>query len=90
MSEFGRKVTPDHDGRIHVIWRPECESVCLDVTDTGIPVQDLAWIFERLYRVDKPPSRKIGDTGLGLSIVKDLVRECHCVPGAVSRRQMPG
>src|SRR5690625_4555532 len=42
----------------------------------GIPEQDLPYIFDRLYRVEKSRSRSSGGSGLGLSITKEIV-ESH-------------
>ena len=47
----------------------------LVVTDNGpgIPKENLPYIFDRFYRVDKARDRMTGGTGLGLSIVHQLV-----------------
>lgn len=49
--------------------------VLLQVTDSGggIPTEDLPRVFSRLYRADNPLIQGVGDTGVGLSVAKNLV-----------------
>ena len=59
------------------VYRKEGKSV-ISVTDVGIgiPPEDIQFIFEKLYRVEKSRSRNSGGSGIGLAIVKELV-EAH-------------
>ena len=69
------KYTPD-GGYVKVTARPDKEWVEIRVEDDGIgiPPGDMERIFERFYRVDKARSRQMGSTGLGLSIVKHIIK----------------
>ena len=52
--------------------------VSISVHNTGsfIPQEDLTRVFERFFQVDRARTRKGGSSGLGLSIVKEIV-EAH-------------
>lgn len=52
--------------------------ILTEVSDNGIGIapQHLKHLFDRFYRVDRNRSRDVGETGLGLSIVKHIL-EAH-------------
>jgi signal transduction histidine kinase len=65
-------------GTINVNAVAQGDWVEVSVSDTGegIPAEDLPYIFDRFYRVDKSRARATGGSGLGLTIAKRLV-EAH-------------
>jgi signal transduction histidine kinase len=63
-------------GRVSVGVRREGDQAMLEVEDTGMGIapDDLRHIFTRFWRGDRSRSRATGGAGIGLSIVRELVR----------------
>ena len=61
--------------------------LCLSNSGPGIPKEDLEGVFEQFYRVEKSRSVKYGGAGLGLAIVREIIR-LH--KGTVSIDSAPG
>lgn len=65
-----------HGGQLHVQLKQDGQFVDFIVTNEGISIAsaDLSRIGERFFRTDKARNRTTGGSGLGLSIVKEIVR----------------
>ena len=68
-----------HGGDLTISLSSDNGNAFIHVTDTGmgIPKEALDHIFERFYRVDKARSRSTGGSGLGLSIVRNIIKRNH-------------
>jgi len=78
LIENAVRHTP-HGGTIRVSARRAGDgAVQASVHNTGsvIPAEDLSRVFERFFQVDRARARKGGSSGLGLSIVAEIV-EAH-------------
>ena len=73
------------NGSIHVTtgwtttWHDDQKRVCISVADTGmgIPPLEVPHVFERFYRASNVSQSTMPGTGLGLSLVKELVDMHH-------------
>ena len=64
------------------------DSVRLEVIDTGsgISKEDINYIWDKYYKVDKKYKRVIHGTGLGLSIVKNILTLHNFTYGVESKK----
>ncbi len=76
-------------GRVVVRGREDGEELSLEVADQGIgiPPEHVPRIFEKFYTVDGSLTRRVGGTGVGLYLVREIVR-LH--QGTVSVESLPG
>ncbi len=64
----------------------EAEVVRIEVVDHGIGIakSDLAYIWDRYYKIDKHHHRNVVGTGLGLSIASAILKSHACNYGVIS------
>lgn len=63
-------------GKVQVTVGSDKEQICIQVMDngSGIPADMKERVFEPFFRVDKSRSRALGGVGLGLALVREIVR----------------
>lgn len=74
------------DKRVTVVQSVNGDAVRISVTDTGegIAEDEIAFIWDRYYKVDKVHKRATVGTGLGLSIVKEILEVHSATYGVTS------
>ncbi len=74
LTENAIKFT--ESGGVRISMSSENAHARLDVTDTGpgIPQEFVPHLFDRFYRADPARSRAVEGTGLGLAVVRNIVR----------------
>lgn len=77
ILENARRYTPQN-GFVEVSYGEESRHITVQIRDSGpgIPKEELPFIMERMYRVEKSRSQETGGAGLGLAICKKIV-EMH-------------
>ena len=70
------KFTPEN-GEIEIETRKQGEQAILKVSDNGIGISldDQEKIFERFYMTEPSRNSKLGGQGIGLAIVKSIVKK---------------
>ncbi len=76
LIENAVKYSPKGDAEIKVTIRKGVKNIDYEVSDNGIgiPLEEKQRIFDKFYRIGNEDTRKTKGTGLGLHIVKEIVK----------------
>jgi signal transduction histidine kinase len=76
LGDNAMKYSPDSSEITFIVAEDKEHRTVLSVSDhgCGIPKEDIPYIWERFYKVDKSHSRNVPGTGLGLAIGKEIIR----------------
>lgn len=76
------------EGDVEISIKEEANTAVITIHDTGIGMNphDLQRVFDRFYRADKSRSRRLGGSGLGLSIVQSILHRIH---GSITMESAP-
>ncbi len=76
LGDNAMKYSPDSSTITFMVAEDKDHRTVLSVADQGygIPKEDIPYIWERFYKVDKSHSRNVPGTGLGLAIGKEIIR----------------
>ena len=76
LGDNAMKYSPDSSEITFIVAEDKEHRTIFSVSDhgCGIPKEDIPYIWERFYKVDKSHSRNVPGTGLGLAIGKEIIR----------------
>jgi len=74
-------------GKVKLTVSSEAQGIRMQVKDSGsgIPEEDLPFVFERFYKADKARTRGRAGTGLGLAIAKNIIDAHHGIISVQSK-----
>ena len=67
----------ENGGTLKIWTEVEEKNITVSISNTGsiIPEEDIDFVFDRFFKVDKSHNRKAPGTGIGLSIVKNIIQQ---------------
>ncbi len=76
---FSNAIKYTEKGKVSLSAKKLKDTVLIEIEDTGIGIseKDLPMIFEMFYRADSDMVKKVGGTGIGLSIVEKIIQRHH-------------